>query len=96
MSYDSDREAAKLAYADNFGVELDEVDDSDFDESYIGAFDSIEDWAQDYIESTGELRGNDLLSRYFDYEAFAHDCEVGGDIWTADSPDGGVFVFHNR
>jgi len=96
MSYNPDREQAKQAYADNFGIELEDVDDGDFDEAFIGEYDSIEDWAQEYIESTGELKGSDLLARYFDYEAFAHDCETGGDVWTADVLGGGVFVFNGN
>ena len=35
------------------------------------------------------------LRYYFDYEAYARDCKLGGDIYTLDIP-GGVAVFWNR
>ena len=34
------------------------------------------------------------IARYFDFEAFADDLEMGGDIWTEKVP-GGVAVFIN-
>lgn len=64
-------------------------DTADIDEAreaFDGRFNREEDWADDYIESTGML--NDMpenLRIYFDSERFARDCELGGDI---------SFVFH--
>jgi len=96
MSYDADREQAKQAYADNFGIELEDVDDGDFDEAFIGEYDSIEDWAEDFLRETGQLEGLGMLEQYFDYQSYASDCEAGGDIWTADAPGHKVFVFNGN
>lgn len=97
MSYDSDngREEALQAYADNFGLDVEDVDYQDFDEAYIGMYDSIEDWAEDFLRETGQLEGLGMLEQYFDYASYASDCETGGDIWTADGPGRRVLVFHN-
>jgi len=98
MSYkddDNGTQEAMQAYADNFGIELDDLDRGDFDEAYIGMYDSIEDWAEDFLRETGQLEGLGMLEQYFDYASYASDCETGGDIWTADAPGRRVFVFHN-
>ncbi len=81
---------AVLAYmANNCG------DLSDFADAYLGEFPSVKDYAYDYIDQTGMLDNvNETISRYFDYDSFAHDMEVGGDIWTAPAP-GGVYIFQN-
>lgn len=66
----------------------------DFRDAYQGTFRSLEEWAYDYMDNTGLL--SDLpenLQRYFDYEAYGRDCEMGGDIWTANVSNG-VAVFN--
>ena len=51
------------------GLELDDLDDK-----YEGHFDSDEDWAWEYIESTGMLSDvPDTLKNYFDVERWARD-----------------------
>ena len=35
-------------------------------------------------------------ANYIDWDRMAHDLETSGDIWTADDPEGGVFVFDNH
>lgn len=66
-----------------------------FRDAYQGTFSTLEDWASDYVEQTGMLEGvSETIARYFDFEAYARDCRLGGDIWTADVP-GGVAVFSN-
>lgn len=67
-----------------------------FLEAYAGTFDSTTAWAEDYIANTGFLDGaSDLLKRYFDYDQFAHDAAVGGDIYT-EHTNKGVVVFWNH
>jgi antirestriction protein len=64
-----------------------------FEQSYMGIFDDMEDWAMDYLDSTGELSGLPLRLRfYFDFEAFARDCQMSGDISFVEGSEG-VHVF---
>lgn len=54
------------------GIDADKVA-----EAYLGTFDSDADYAYDLVESLGILEGVDsILSRYFDYEAFARDLMI--------------------
>lgn len=65
-------------------------------ENYAGTFNSEEDWAYDYIESTGLLHDcPDTLKNYFDYEAYARDARLGGDM-TFVRHNGDVWAFYNR
>ncbi len=61
------------AYEECFGAGY--VDDAEtIRDAYAGHFDSEEDYAREYIDSTGMLSdAPDFLERYFDYEAFASD-----------------------
>lgn len=68
---------------------------SDFQDAYAGEWDSVQAYAEDYIEQTGELKDGSTLARYFDYESFARDLEHGGDIWSARGPSGSLYVFHS-
>lgn len=73
-----------------------EEDVERFRDAYLGEYDSIEHYAQEFVDDTGMLSDvPDSIARYFDFEAFARDMTLGGDIWTADAPSGGVFVFNN-
>ena len=63
---------------------------NDFDvgqmrECYAGKFDSLTEWAENFLEDTGQL--NEIPERlryYFDYEAYARDARLNGDIWIDD------------
>ncbi len=58
-----------------------------------GEHDSKESWAQEYIDSAYDLEkmlGN--LACYFDYEAFARDAELGGDVTFVELENGRVWV----
>jgi antirestriction protein len=60
------------------------------EEAFLGNYDSVEAYAEQYIEDTGML--NDMphtLKAYFDVKAFARDMVLGGDVWISDS--GNVF-----
>jgi antirestriction protein len=50
-------------------------------ESYGGQFDSEEEWAAVYAENCGMLISMpEELRGYFDFAAYARDCEIGGDM----------------
>lgn len=66
------------------------ADDADIDrarEAFAGKYDSEADWAEDFLESTGDLQGVPKnLRNYIDFEAYARDARMGGDMF---------FVRHN-
>ena len=67
------------------------------DEQYQGAFDSLTAWAEQLMEDTGQLDALPANIRgYFDYEAFARDAELGGDILAINTSDGLTHVFWAR
>lgn len=73
----------------------DEDDFEDFEDEYRGTWESVEDYAYELIQDLvprSDLEDS-LLGRYFDYEAFARDLVLGGDIWTADLGYGEVAIF---
>lgn len=71
---------------------------SKLEEDYQGHYDSLEDWAENFLDDTGlfeGLKGDSPLRMYFDYEAYARDAELSGDIMTIE--DGRtIHVFWNR
>lgn len=82
-------EAEALAAFVDAGHDLDE-----FEDAYWGRWSSVEEYAADYIESTGVLAdASELVARYFDFTAFARDLVLGGDIWTAPASGGDMYVF---
>jgi antirestriction protein len=77
---------------------IDDLDDAKtaLEENYAGEYDSLADWAEELLEETGglsELPAN--LRGYFDYESFARDAELGGDVFTF-RIDGGLHVFRSN
>lgn len=79
-------------------LNYDDVDDTleYFEENYAGCFSSVENFAENILEETGDL--NEIPERlrpYFDFEKYARDLEIGGDIFTIED-GGGVHVFWNR
>lgn len=55
-----------------------------FEEAYIGECSAL-DYAYEYIDSTGVLDGMpESLRSYFDYEEFARDMLLGGDVTEID------------
>lgn len=71
------------------------------EDKYQGEYDSLTDWAESTLEDQGLFRGlryDSPLRTYFDFEAYARDCQLGGDIMTieADSGCGAVHVFSNH
>lgn len=84
-----------LEYRDHVGCDIDELADQ-FNEAYYGQHDNVTDYAHEYVESTGMLQGVDEnIQRYFDFEAFGRDMELGDDIFTI-TLDGECHVFSNH
>lgn len=84
--------AAFLEYED---LELDEAIEA-FQGAYAGTFSSVEAWAENFMEDTGMLESvPENLRSYFDFEAWARDAEINGEIWTTETPEG-TAVFWRR
>jgi antirestriction protein len=55
------------------------------EECYQGAWESLEAYAEDLLESTGELdKVPEHLRPYIDVAAYARDLELGGDVFTVE------------
>ena len=66
----------------------------DFEEAYVGNWDSFREYSDQYVEDTGMLDGvDDDVARYWDYAAFARDLEMDHSV----EPDGhgGCFIFRS-
>ena len=86
---DMDQIDAFLAYVDYQGEEY----AVDFEDQYLGEWDSIEAYAESYLEESGTLDEiPENLRQYFDMKAFAFDLEY--DLFTIES-DHGLYVFNN-
>jgi len=57
----------------------------EFQERYLGTFSSLEEWARRHLESTGLFSEvPKAIERYFDFEAYARDARLGGDVVVVD------------
>lgn len=97
---DEDDATAFSAWFDNSDANMD--DDADtmiekFREVYQGCFDSLGDYAADWIEQTGGLPKDlpDYIRNHINYDGIGRDFELGGDIWTHEE-GGQVYVFDNH
>jgi antirestriction protein len=64
-------------------------------EAFCGRYNSKADWAEQWLDETGSLNEvPDHLRNYIDFDAYARDCELGGDMVFA-RHGGDVWVFHN-
>lgn len=83
--YGDNQAEAFALFVDNFGIDTNTADDiseavDQFSDAYIGEQTAL-DYAYEYIESTGMMDNvNDTVSQYFDYESFARDLKLGGDV----------------
>lgn len=89
---DSDRELLAV-YRDN-------VDSSgtieQAQEAYAGTFNDEADWAENWWEDSGMLSEvPDSARGYINYEAYARDCRLGGDMHFVHH-EGKCWAFHNR
>lgn len=67
------------------------------EDNYQGEWHSLSEWAEDWLEGCGDLSSMPANLRcYFDYDSFANDCELNGDIFTLDADGGGIWVYGNR
>lgn len=65
------------------------------EERYRGEFDSVEDYAAQFVEDCYSLKDiPEGLRNYIDYEAMGQDMEMGGDICTA-RVGGTLYIFDN-
>jgi antirestriction protein len=65
-------------------------------DAFAGTFRDEEDWAYEFLNDTGAL--NEIpenLRNYFDYEAYARDARLGGDICFVNH-NGETWAFYNR
>lgn len=96
---------AFAAWLANGHGNLEELEDSErfeeqFEEQFLGHWDSAVDYAGQLLDDFGLEEAIDRavpegLRSYvrIDSESFAHDLELGGDITVIDDPEGGVWVF---
>lgn len=84
---------AVCAIVDHFGRDyIDEAREA-IEDRYHGHYSSLVEYAEQYADDVGLFENvNDTVRRYFDFEAFARDMELGGDVITIEG-DGGIYVF---
>lgn len=70
--------------------------DDDWQDVYLGEYDSLVAYADQWLEETGDLATiPTYLQAYFDVEAYARDLKLSGDLFTVSAPDYGVYVFRS-
>ena len=68
-----------------------------FDDQYLGCYDSPEDWAYYWWKDTGLLAEVPKdLQDYIDFKAYARDCQMGGDIWICQHALDECYVYSNH
>jgi antirestriction protein len=86
--------AAKVL--DNFGADYLDDAKTAISDNFAGAFDSLEDWAEELENDLGELSNvPERLRGYIDFAAIGRDARLGGDIFDIEH-DGRLYVFWNR
>jgi antirestriction protein len=67
------------------------------EERYCGEYASKEDWADQYLNDTGVLSDlPETMKWYFDYEKYARDCELNGDVIFVEMGYNSVHVFYGH
>lgn len=82
---------------------LDDVGPDDlaaFEDAYLGHWPTVEAYAEELVQEIGLFNEDDVPDSvagylHFDYEGFARDLELSGDITTSEG-DGGVYVFQGH
>lgn len=89
----SETDALKCLYlAADLGMDASQVLDADLSEVNLFQGSAI-DYVYFYIEETGMLdQMPETLKVYFDYESFARDLLIGGDIAEFSAPDGTAYI----
>lgn len=62
-------------------------------DGFLGEYRSKDDWAEQWLTDTGILPDNQMVRNYFNYEAFARDCELNGDVQFVEVGMNRVLVF---
>jgi len=86
-------------YIDHLGFDDIEEAVTAFEDNYSGSFESIEDYAQDYYEQTGQLEAIEnagLNSFYINWKTIAHDWECSGDLIFLEESHNEIHVFYNH
>lgn len=87
------------AYEDHYGAHyIKSTEPSDIAEAirdaFLGEYGSREDWAEQHADDTGMLENiPEGLRNYFDFDAWARDAEINGDVDFVDSGYRSVLVF---
>jgi antirestriction protein len=96
----SEHGAAFAAFASLFGLGEDDLL-SQFEDCYVGRWESAEAYVEEYLEGTGIERILDeavpeSLRPYVkvDAEALVRDMEIEGSLLAVEGPEGDVFLFH--
>lgn len=88
------------AWVNNLGVDTFSSKkewEEDFCQAYDGTFRNEEEWAEDCLDGQGLFSGvDDILKNYFNFEAYARDCRMGGDMCFLELPSGGIAAFRNN
>lgn len=80
-------------YCDYKGDEIEPETVEAFFRQFRGQGDTLEDWCKEFLRDCGDLNeAPKSLHYYFDFEKYARDLELGGDIYTIEH-DGSVYVF---
>ena len=67
--------------------------ENEFRDAYEGEYDSEKDFAEDLMETTGDINLiPECYQYYFDYEAYARDLFID-DYWSAKSSNYTIYVF---
>lgn len=74
----------------NYYSDIDEAKKA-AEESYIGCYGSLSDYAQELTEQTGNIPQH--LELYIDYERMGRDMEMSGDIFTIETAHDEVHIF---
>jgi len=72
-----------------------------FEDVYLGEYDSPEAWAHEVLDdislngflSLGAIPETIRPYLHIDYEGWARDAELGGDVYLEQAPGGGIYVF---
>ena len=65
------------------------------EEQYLGEYESLEDYAEEYVEQLG-LDIPESIQNYVDYKSLGRDMELGGDVYTIKTAYKEVHVFINH
>ena len=67
-----------------------------FEDTFAGYYDSVEDYAENFLEDCGMLAElPDWAARYFDVAAYARDLELGGDVSLLHTAEGRGLIVRN-